>query len=179
MIAVVEFLASRPAEPATVADVVRYVGLSRATCHAVLASPVAAGWVRRYPASRTFTVGPALIAFGRAAESSVQAAQVAHPELAALSDELGVPATISHPVGDRLVIGARSAGSDEEEQGRVGQRFPFAPPFAVGLVGWGAPSDAERWISRAPRVGPDGAEHQSPPRRQAAQRDRHPIARKA
>ncbi|WP_436777640.1 IclR family transcriptional regulator [Yinghuangia sp. YIM S09857] len=160
MIAVVEFLASRPTEPATVADVVRHLGLSRATCHAILASLVGAGWVLRDPAKKTFSAGPALIAVGRAAESGAPAAHAADSELAALAADLGMPATISYPIGDRLVIGSRSpAAVAADDEVRVGQRFPFAPPFAAGLVAWGAPGDFERWVSRAPDGGLESVEH--------------------
>jgi DNA-binding IclR family transcriptional regulator len=140
-----------------VADVVRHLGLSRATCHAVLASLASAGWVRRDAAKKTFTIGPGLIALGRAAESGVPAAHAADGELAALATDLGMPTTISYPVGDRLVIGARCAAGPDEDQVRVGRRFPFAPPFAAGLVAWGAPGDVERWIQRAPGVDADHA----------------------
>jgi DNA-binding IclR family transcriptional regulator len=153
VVAVVEFLASRPAEPATVAELVRHLGLNRATCHAVLASLVRAGWVVRHPVDRTFTPGPALIAVGRAAESGVPAARAADGELAALVRDLGLSATISYPSGDHVVVGSHiSAGSDHEDGVRVGQRIPLAPPFGPGLVAWGSQAEIDRWLARAPHA---------------------------
>jgi DNA-binding IclR family transcriptional regulator len=153
VVAVVEFLASRPAEPATVAELVRHLGLNRATCHAVLASLVRAGWILRDPAEKTFTPGPALIALGRAAESGVPAARAADDELAALAKDLGVTATISYPSGDHIVVGSRSpAGPGNGDTVRVGQRFPFAPPYGPGLVAWGSETDIDHWLARASRA---------------------------
>ncbi|NUU24283.1 MAG: helix-turn-helix domain-containing protein [Streptomycetaceae bacterium] len=155
VVAVVEFLASRPAEPATVAELVRHLGLNRATCHAVLASLVRAGWVVRDPAERTFTPGPALIAIGRSAESGVPAARAADGELAALVRDLGLSATISYPSGDHVVVGSHiPAGNAEDDPVRVGQRIPLAPPFGPGLVAWGTDADIDRWLARAPHADP-------------------------
>lgn len=162
VVAVVEFLASRPEEPATVAELVRHLGMNRATCHAVLAALVRAGWVLRDPADRTFTPGPALIALGRAAESGMPAARAADGELAALAADLGRTASISYPSGDHIVIGSLAAGStgntgtaEDEDTLRVGQRFPFAPPYGPGLVAWGTDADTEAWLARTPQPEPD------------------------
>ncbi|MGW0662974.1 IclR family transcriptional regulator [Streptodolium elevatio] len=153
VVAVVEFLASRPAEPATVAELVRHLGFNRATCHAVLAALVRSGWVLRDPAEKTFTPGPALIALGRAAESGVPAARAADGELAVLAKDLGLTATISYPSGDHIVVGSRSPATPSGgDTVRVGQRYPFAPPYGPGLVAWGTAADIERWLGRAPRT---------------------------
>jgi DNA-binding IclR family transcriptional regulator len=155
VVAVMEFLAARPGEPATVAELVGHLGLNRATCDAILSSLVRAGWVVRDGFPRTFSPGPALIALGQAAEFGVPASRAADGELAALAADLGMPATTSYPSGDRLVIGSRrpveTAGPGEV---RVGQSFPFAPPFGPGLVAWGPEKDIDRWLARAPRSGP-------------------------
>ncbi|WP_436774630.1 IclR family transcriptional regulator [Yinghuangia sp. YIM S09857] len=157
VVAVVEFLASRPAEPATVAELVRHLGFNRATCHAVLAALVRSGWVLRDPAEKTFTPGPALIALGRAAESGVPAARAADGELAALARDLGLTATISYPSGDHIVVGSRSpAVPGSGDTVRVGQRFPFAPPYGPGLIAWGTADDVDRWLARAPRTDDTG-----------------------
>lgn len=153
VIAVTEFLASRPGEPATVAELVRHLGLTRATCHAVLAALVRAGWVIRDPVDRTFTPGPALIALGRSAETGVPAARAADRELAALVHELGMSASVAYPSGEHIVVGGyRAAATAEEPEGvRVGQRIPFAPPFGPGLVAWGTEDDVAEWLARAPQ----------------------------
>lgn len=157
VIAVTEFLAARPGEPATVAELVRHLGLTRATCHAVLAALVRAGWVIRDPVERTFTPGPALIALGRSAETGVPAARAADRELAALVDELGMSASVAYPSGEHIVVGGyRAAGGAGEPEGvRVGQRIPFAPPFGPGLVAWGTEDDVAQWLARAPQPQPD------------------------
>jgi len=157
VVAVTEFLAARPGTPATVAELVRHLGINRATCHAVLAALVRAGWVVRDPVDRTFTPGPALIAIGRAAESGVPAARAADRELAALVADLGMAASIGYPSGEHIVVGGRLEGGHvTPEEVRVGQRIPFAPPFGPGLVAWGTERDIAAWLARAPHADAEG-----------------------
>ncbi|MCF2533556.1 IclR family transcriptional regulator [Yinghuangia soli] len=156
VVAVTEFLASRPGEPVTVAELVRHLGINRATCHAVLAALVRVGWVVRDPADRTFTPGPALIALGRAAESGVPAARAAEHEVAALVRDLGLSASVGYPSGEHIVVGSYAAAAQDVPGAvRVGQRVPFAPPFGPGLVAWGTDRDIADWLSRSPAPGHD------------------------
>ncbi|MGW1992048.1 IclR family transcriptional regulator [Embleya sp. NPDC001921] len=155
VVAVTEFLASRPGEPATVAELVRRLGLNRATCHAVLAALVRAGWVVRDPVEKTFTPGPGLIALGRAAETGVPVARAAEGELAALVRELGMAVTAGYPSGEHIVVGSHLAvDGDAADVVRVGQRIPFAPPFGPGLVAWEGEPEIGRWLARAPHADP-------------------------
>lgn len=153
VVAITEYLASRPGEPATVAELARHLGINRTTCHAILGALVRAGWIVRHPAEKTFTPGPALIALGRASESGVPAARTAEHELTALVRDLGMSATISYPSGDHIVVGSHMAAAGEKDDTvRVGQRIPFAPPFGPGLVAWGADTEIEDWLARAPQA---------------------------
>lgn len=148
---VLELLAGGP-EAATLSEIARRTGQSKATCQSVLLALVQGGHVRRDPSSLAYSLGPGLIAFGVAAASNLQLPDGTRAEMEALARALGVTAVAAVASGTSLVI------ADAVDPPRpfhmalpVGQRVPFAPPLGAAFIAWASETEVEAWLARAPR----------------------------
>ena len=77
VIEVLEFLAAHPTRRHSLADLVKHLDITKATCHVVLGTLAESGYVVRDPVLRTYGLGPALITLGAAAQVSVPALDIA------------------------------------------------------------------------------------------------------
>ncbi|NUU24969.1 MAG: helix-turn-helix domain-containing protein [Streptomycetaceae bacterium] len=148
VVGVLELLASRPRHAFSLSDIARALGMSKATCHAVTASLANADYLIRNPVDKTFTLGPALVAAGRAAETSYPAVHLAQAEAVALADELGMQATAAIRSEDHLVIVAHAGSGPDAGAVRIGRRIPLAPPFGGVFVAWADEAVAAEWAAR-------------------------------
>lgn len=156
VVGVLELLASRPAHAFSLSDIARALGMSKATCHAVTASLANADYLIRNPVDKTFTLGPALVATGRAAELSYPAVHLAQAEAVALADELGMQATAAIRSEGHLVIVAHAGSGPDAGAVRIGRRIPLAPPFGGVFVAWAPERVIDDWASRTERPAPRG-----------------------
>ena len=74
----------------SLAEIARQADLSYASAHSVASALEESGLVRRHPRTRTYTLGPALIALGAAAQRGYRVVDDALPEMERLSDDLGL-----------------------------------------------------------------------------------------
>lgn len=151
-VAVLNFLATHPAERFTLSEIARATDLNKATLHAILAALNASGYVLREEERKTYSLGPALVALGSAAVEANPAVQVAGPQMQLLSSELELDCVASAAIEDRIVILARTSsrrpfGIDVQP----GQRLPLAPPLGTVFVAWSPAEDIDRWLAK---VGP-------------------------
>jgi hypothetical protein len=154
VVGVLELLASRPAQAFSLSDIARALGMNKATCHAVTTSLAGADYLIRNPADKTFTLGPALVAAGRAAEQAYPAVHLAHAEVVALAEELGVQATAAIRSEGHLVIVAQAGVGAEAAAVRTGRRIPLAPPFGGVFVAWADRAVVDDWAMRTERPVP-------------------------
>jgi len=148
--AVLDFLAAHPGESFTLSELARRLDLNKATAHALLNSLTAAGYLLRHPARMTYTLGPALIALGAAAQQQFEAADFAREEMRSLSDELGLECLATTAVGDDMLIVARAGAPRALGTVQPGQRLPLTPPLGSVFMAWAADDEVERWLRRAP-----------------------------
>src|SRR5688572_4431556 len=85
---IIEALAAEPARTFTLAELQRRLGYSHGNVHAILATMVTRGHVRRDPTSRGYALGPALLAVGAAARQAYPAVDIATPFLEELATDL-------------------------------------------------------------------------------------------
>jgi DNA-binding IclR family transcriptional regulator len=150
VLAILGLLASQPGRELTLSELAGELDLSIATCHAITGVLVARGYLLRDPAGKTFTLGPALIAAGRAAELAMPEARRARAQVPALATELGVE-VVASTVADGWITVVEWAGPPgESASSHVGQRVPFTPPFGAVHAAWAAPTVVDGWVSRAP-----------------------------
>ena len=150
-IEIIDLLAARPGQSLTMSDIARRAGINVASCHAVLTVLVERGYLRRDDQAKTYALGPALHAVGRAALAAQPL--LAHAEAAAqgLFAELGVPVLMTAAVGDDI-LGVVSIGGEEAPSPllRAGERRAAIPPAGGAFVAWKDEAEVEAWLARAP-----------------------------
>lgn len=112
-----------------------------------------AGYLVRDPRSKAYTLGPALIALGQAAQRSFPSIQLSRGELERLHRRTGIACTATAVVGDDLVVIDRVGDEDDATTGWRGRRTPLAAPFGALHVAWSAPEEITAWVEGAAEDG--------------------------
>ncbi len=150
-------LAERPDASLSLAELTRRLGVNKSTGHAILTSLAAAGWVLRDPTSKTYRLGPAMVALGRRAGESFPALDFARPALVELSR--GFAATCAAlDVGDDAVTVLDQVADPRAAAHafRVGATFPLRPPLGAAVVAWASDATRDDWLGHVP---PDTRDH--------------------
>ncbi len=167
-LAVIDLLAADPEREHNLAQIVAALGVSKATCHAIVTTMVERGYLVRAARSKGYTLGPAVIAAGSAAERANPAVHAAREVVPALARELGVEcvASVLDPAFIVVVEWAPGPpGTDGRTAGgrngprptwsHPGQRIPLVPPFGAVQMAWSDDASVARWIERAPLAAAD------------------------
>lgn len=134
---VLALLSAAPERSFTLAEIVRQTELSKATCHALLSSLVAARWLLRHPAGPSYRLGPGLIALGEAARRGYPELPYAQDQMQAVGAELGLECLASAVVdGEIVILGKSGAPAPLAVSAVIGQRVPLAPPLATVFFAW-------------------------------------------
>jgi DNA-binding IclR family transcriptional regulator len=145
---VVELLAGSGKDRLRFSDVVRELGLTQATAHAILTTLCDRGWANRDPVDKTFSLGPALAVVAARVDTARPLAHTARTAALQLADELGYATSVVERVGDSLVITAfEDAG--RQSGGAPGDRIRYAPPFGVAFAAWDTDEQQRAWIQRS------------------------------
>jgi DNA-binding IclR family transcriptional regulator len=145
---VVELLAGPGNERLRFSDVVRKLGLTQATTHAILMTLCARGWASRDPVDKTYSLGPALAAVAARVDTARPLAHTARAAALRLAEEFGYAASVVERFGDSLVITAfEDAG--HQSGGAPGDRIRYAPPFGVAFAAWDTDDQQQAWIQRS------------------------------
>lgn len=155
LIALVDLLAAHPADDFTLAEIARALGVGKATVHPMLTTLTRAGWLLRHPVRRTYRLGPAVVAAGRAAATGETPLDLARPVMRTLAAETGLGALALVPCGDAadaddLRVGelVRTGPRREGALGlRLGDRVRPRPPLAAVTVAWAGPEKVDAWLS--------------------------------
>jgi DNA-binding IclR family transcriptional regulator len=150
VVAILETLAADPTSALTMTDLARRLGLSVATCHAIVTSLAASGYLTRSASGKRYSLGPRLLAVGLAAQRSVVPGDAVRHLMEELSRITGCLCSIRALVDDEILVMEHLGTSSVPVHEHVGDRYPFAPPFGLSFVIWGDEGLAERWMSRAP-----------------------------
>jgi len=147
--AILNFIASHPGESFALSEIVRALKLSRATCHALLTGLVEVGYLFRTN-NKTYVLGPALAAIGRAAADNISPLQVAQPEMRQLADQFDVVCSACFLDGDTIEVRARAASASHVGYSiPVGSRPKLRTPFAAPFLTWMPEQDMEQWLATA------------------------------
>jgi DNA-binding IclR family transcriptional regulator len=146
--AILNYLAAHPSDRFTLSTIARELKLNKATLHAILAALTGAGYLVRDPLQKNYGLGPAVVVLGNAALASYPAATIAQPEMQALSDELDLDCVASAPIGDEIVILARTGARPFGINIQPGQRIPLVPPLGTVFVAWSEPAEIDRWLGK-------------------------------
>jgi DNA-binding IclR family transcriptional regulator len=151
VVAVLDFLAARADESFGLSDLARILQMNKATCHTVLGSLVATGYLLMDPDTKTYRLGPSSVALGSAALAGYPALEPARQAMRRLSDELGVVCMAMVNAANHLVMLGEygTPGPLRPTLARVGLRTPFVPPLGATLIAWATPPEYEQWLRRA------------------------------
>lgn len=145
--AILNFMASHPGQAFALSDIVRALKLSRATCHALLTGLVEVGYLYR-ATDKTYVLGPALAAIGRAAAEHSSPLHVAKPEMRQLADQFDVVCGAYFLEGDVLHLRDRATSlSHVAYPVPLGTRMPLRSTQAAAFFA-DAPAEAEAWLGR-------------------------------
>jgi len=149
VVALIEILSARPNESLTLAEVTRRLGVNKSTCYSMLQALTEVGWLLRDPFDKTYRLGPALVAVGRAASSGFPALDFVRPAMIELSRGVGshcVALTVAseHVTVVDQVRDVRAVGAP------IGHgSIPLRPPFGAAVAAWSSPDATRRWLSLA------------------------------
>jgi DNA-binding IclR family transcriptional regulator len=157
MMALLNFLASRPRERFSLSELCRRLDLSKATAHAQVGALVAGGFLLRHPVDKSYSLGPALIAIGNAAGAGqYEVVEEARGAMSRLADELDVQCVASAAFGAEMVMLAHAGRIDPlGVTVEIGGRIPLVPPLGTVFMAWSEPDEIDDWLHR---LGPGAGE---------------------
>jgi DNA-binding IclR family transcriptional regulator len=146
-------LAEDPSSSWTLAEIARRADLSYASAHSVASALEEMGFVRRHPRTRTYTLGPALIALGAAARRGYRVVDDALPEMERLSRDLGLGCLASARVGDdMLMLAVTGPPQPFGSRVQVGERVPIAPPLGLAFIAWADAATIDAYLDLSGRT---------------------------
>nr|WP_280368710.1 ArsR family transcriptional regulator [Nocardia abscessus] len=122
--------------------------LAKPTCLGILTELTSGGYLMRDADTRTYGLGPALIAAGRVAQDSFAISALARVELEKLSTRYHTTCTASAVVGEQIMV-LESTGPGLV---KVGAAYHFAPPVGLMYVLWDTDAAFDAWLAKPPAV---------------------------
>lgn len=148
VIDIVELLSRPGHERLRFSDVVDKLGLTQATAHAILTTLCERNWITRDPASKAYSLGPALAAVGARADVARPLMQAARSAVHQLHSETGYATSILERIDDALIVAAHVSIDAATPALGPGDRIPYTPPFGVALAAWDTVAAQQEWLRR-------------------------------
>jgi DNA-binding IclR family transcriptional regulator len=145
-----ETLAADPSRRFSLTDLRRTLGFSQGTIYALLTTLERAGYVRRDPVDRLYSLGPAILPVGDAARRAYPIVDQALGPMQEVADDLDTECHAGMRVSDQILVVARLGPAQPLGVGvRVGERYPLVPPIGAAFVAWEPPAAVEEYLARA------------------------------
>ncbi len=142
VVAVMHLLAGDPERSFSLTDISRSLGISRATCHAILATLVQHRWVIRHEPSAGYSWGPAIGALARPTHD-----RQFRLLLSGLSETVGAQVFLARREGPSLVVTDSVGDSLAAPRITAGLRLPLVAPFGRDYVAWAGEQAIKVWLS--------------------------------
>jgi len=157
-IAIIDFLAANSDDAFTLSEIASSVGINSASCHAIVQALNKGGYLSRIPGTKSYTLGPVLVAAGIAAQRRFPILAIAHSEGKLLAEELDIPVHVTAQIGDEiLTIDTIPSSSGRPPSMLTGQRRKMAvPPIGAIFMAWSSENLVEEWLSNAPPWADEG-----------------------
>jgi DNA-binding IclR family transcriptional regulator len=150
---ILNFITNQPGHEFTLSEFVQRLEINIASCHAILNTLTENGYLVRHPTHKTYTLGPALIATGQAAQERHPAIGIARTEAAKLSAETNLEVVVSARLGKDMVGLAHYGKLDFSAPIiQVGQHVPLIPPLGAVFMAWSNSDQVEAWLKKSPRT---------------------------
>ena len=152
-VTVLQLLATEPSSSWSLAEIARRADLSYASAHSVASALEESGLVRRHPRTRAYTLGPARIVLGSAAQRGYRVVDDALPEMERLSQR-------PRPRVPRQRASRRRHGDARCHRSaatvrlavQVGERVPIAPPLGLAFIAWADAATIEDYLDSSGRT---------------------------
>jgi DNA-binding IclR family transcriptional regulator len=143
------YLASHPNDSFSVAELGRRLDISKATCHALVASLSDWGFVLRNPTDKQIRLGPALLGLGvMAAAGKSQLVDFASEEMRFLAAKYDCQCAATVAVGDEIVVLSTFGNPGSAATSlQTGQRLPLRPPFGGVHIAWAPTEVQDHWLA--------------------------------
>jgi DNA-binding IclR family transcriptional regulator len=148
---ILDILAAFPDRAFTFSEIARAAKINTASCHAILNVLVTAGYLSRSVNGRSYRLGRAALALGKAAIKAHPLASLAEPVIEELARELDLAVLLNTTAGDDIVC-VLSCPDPAGRRGAmdVGERLPLVPPTGIPFLAWSPEEEIVAWIARAP-----------------------------
>ncbi|MFE7797388.1 helix-turn-helix domain-containing protein [Nocardia sp. NPDC057440] len=148
VVQVLDFFVEQRGKRFGLSELARELDLAKPTCLGILTELSAGGYLVRDAHTRTYGLGPALIAAGRVAQDSFAISAIARVELAKLTAEYRTTCTASAVVGEQITV-LESTGPGMV---KVGASYLFAPPVGLMYVLWDSDAAFDAWLTKPSTV---------------------------
>lgn len=148
VVQVLDFFVEQRGKRFGLSELARELHLAKPTCLGILTELTAGGYLMRDADTRTYGLGPALIAAGRVAQDSFAISALARVELEKLTALYRTTCTASAVVGEQIMV-LESTGPGLV---KVGAAYHFAPPVGLMYVLWDTDAAFDAWLAKPPAV---------------------------
>ena len=147
---VLNFLGAHPTESFTLAEIARHLRLSNGSAHRILTTMAESRFLSRNEKHKTYSLGIALVALGRAALEKHRGIEIARKEIARLALELNAQCSVTAITdGELLLVAKEGAPQSHDGLHQVGERTPLILPIAIGHIAWSSEQVIESYLSEA------------------------------
>ena len=134
MLDVLNFLGAHPTESFTLAQIARHVGLSNGSAHRILTTMAESRFLSRNERHKTYSLGIALVALGRAALEKHRGIEIARQEIAQLALELNAQWSVTAIADGELLLVAKEGAPHSHDGVHQGRRTHAA--HSAGCSDW-------------------------------------------
>jgi DNA-binding IclR family transcriptional regulator len=147
---VLNFLGAHATESFTLAELARHLGLSNGSAHRILTTMSESRFLSRNEKHKTYSLGIALVALGRAALEKHRGIEIARREIAQLASHLNAQCSVTAIAdGELLLVAKEGAPQSHDGLHQVGERTPLILPIAIGHIAWSSEQVIESYLSEA------------------------------
>lgn len=151
-LAIVDLLMSHPERSFGLTEITRRLNLNKATCHAILSTMTAYGFMVQNPRTKAYRLGPSIIAAGNAAFAQFPVLEYARPELERLDQDLNLGFNIGFAVTGRsrqhmMLLAQYGRTNPMLDSCQLGMRLPNIAPIGACFIAWAPSRYMEEWLT--------------------------------
>lgn len=148
LVDLVEALAARPDQGLSLTELARHLDVTPATCHPMVTELANRGWLRRHPVRRTYRLGPAFVALGRAAAGAAETQELARAALVEIQHGHKVDGLVL-TVGEEVTTIVDLVPERKGAGIQIGDQVPLRAPLGAVVAAWADERAVERWLDQA------------------------------
>ena len=150
-LAILDLLTAQPQQALGLTEITERINLNKATCHAILATMTAQGFLAQHPRTKTYRLGPCIIAAGHAALNQFPPLDYARGALAALEHDIESGFTVTGCDKKHVIALARYGPAEGllSEHYQLGLRLPCIAPIGACFIAWAPRERFDAWLSAA------------------------------